>query len=144
MWLYLIWDLVKTLQRNDLYRTINSLRHLRVLQNGCNLTSLALVEKFLSKRIFSFQKVDISLVHGIVSLCRVPIFWFKFMLSPTNSPFFQSDPHAVVCNKFGITDKPLHKHDSNKYQSKAFFICNQRSFQTRTKHTGFEWCIDHY
>ena len=53
------------------------------------------------------------------------------MLSPTNSPFFQSDLHAVVCNKFAITDKPLHKHDSNKYQSKAFFICNQRSFQTR-------------
>ena len=24
MWLYLIWDLVKTLQRNDLYRTIHS------------------------------------------------------------------------------------------------------------------------
>ena len=109
----------------------NSLRHLRVLQNSCNLTSPARVEKFLSKRIFSFQKVDISLVHGIVSLCRVPIFWFKFMLSPTNSPFFQSDLHAVVCNKFAITDKPLHKHDSNKYQSKAFFICNQRSFQTR-------------
>ena len=64
------------------------------------------------------------------------------MLSPTNSPFafFQLNPHDVILNKLvfpslhcsisnytlkGLrSDKPSHKHDSNKYQSKEF--CNLR------------------
>ena len=54
----------------------------------------------------------------------------KVDTSITNSPN-RLPEFTVVCNKFAITDKPLHKHDSNKYESKAFFICNQRSFQTR-------------
>ena len=60
------------------------------------------------------------------------------MLSPTNSPFFQSDLHAVIMWILKLafptrspiipwilwSHKPSPKHDSNKYQSKAF--CNLR------------------
>ena len=55
--------------------------------------------------------------------------------------FFQSYPHTVISNKLAVTslycplqlyfeepDEPSRKHNSNKYQSKAFFkICDQRS-----------------
>ena len=30
------------------------------------------------------------------------------------------------------SDKPSHKHDSNKYQTKAFVICNHKSDQNRS------------
>ena len=76
------------------------------------------------------------------------MFWFTLMLSPTNSPFFfQSDPHAVISNKLAFpslhcsisnytwklwSHKPSHKHDSNKYQSKAFVICDHKSDETRS------------
>ena len=62
--------------------------------------------------------------------------------------FFQSDPHAVSLNKLAFTSlhcsisnytlkelwshKPSHKHDSNKYQSKAFVICDHKSDETRS------------
>ena len=52
------------------------------------------------------------------------------MLSPINSPFFKSDPHAIIPNKLAFTSfhcsisnhtlkglrslKPSHKQDSNK------------------------------
>ena len=56
------------------------------------------------------------------------------------SIFFQSDPHTVIANKLVFTgvdssnytlkglrsDKPWHKHDSNKYHSKAFLICHHQ------------------
>ena len=84
-------------------------------------------------------------------------------LSPINSPFFQSDPHAIIPNKLAFTSfhcsianhtlkglrslKPSHKQDSNKTQ---FFhlwreirsdqICDAR----KTKHTRFDRCIDCY
>ena len=29
-------------------------------------------------------------------------FWFTLMLSPTNSPFFKPDPHAVIPNKLAF------------------------------------------
>ena len=126
MWLYLIWDLVKTLQRNDLYRTIIFL---------FTPPSTSFAERLQSdlssqKESFHFKKLTYCL-----SMASWACVEYQFsdlrLLSPTNGPFFQSDPHAVICNKFAITDKPLHKHDSNKYQSKAFVICNQRSVQTR-------------
>ena len=70
MWFYLIWNLVKTSQRNDLPGTIHSAGY-----EFCRAATLhrpASVEKFstinakfpINKRIFSFQKVDKSLVHG--------------------------------------------------------------------------------
>ena len=61
--------------------------------------------------------------------------------------FFQSDPHAVIPNKLAFpslhcsisnytwklwSHKPSHKHDSNKYQSKAFVICDHKSDETRS------------
>ena len=59
--------------------------------------------------------------------------------------FFQSDQHAVILNKLAFpslhcsisnytlkTHKPSHKHDSNKYQSKAFVICDHKSDETRS------------
>ena len=70
--------------------------------------------------------------------------------------FFQSDTHTVIPNKFTFTslhwsisnfilkglrsDKPLHKHDSNKYQTKAFgpFVI------TNPIRPWFDRCIDCY
>ena len=80
------------------------------------------------------------------------MFWFMLMLSPTNSPFF---PVRSACRhsqlSFSInwpslvstarspiilwrlwSHKPLHKHDSNKCQSKAFVICDHKSDETRS------------
>ena len=90
-----------------------------------------------------------SLVHGSSSSCLVPMFWFTGILSPTNSPFFQSDTYAVIPNKLpslvstadrqlyfwskGLrSDKPSHKHHTNKYQTKAFVICDHNSDQKRS------------
>ena len=59
--------------------------------------------------------------------------------------FFQSDTHPVIRKKSPLldlqsyfwskgprSDKPSHKHDSNKYQTKAFVICEHKSDQTRS------------
>ena len=59
--------------------------------------------------------------------------------------FFQSDTHPVIRKKSPLldlqsyfwskgprSDKPSHKHDSNKYQTKAFVICDHKSDQTRS------------
>ena len=62
--------------------------------------------------------------------------------------FFRSDTNAVIPNKLAFTNlhcsissytlkglrsnKPSHKHDSNKYQSKAFAICYHKSDQARS------------
>ena len=72
------------------------------------------------------------------------------MLSPTNSPFLSSHictpsfpinwPSPVSTARSPIilwskglrSDKPSHKHDSNKYQTKAFVICDHKSDQTRS------------
>ena len=67
------------------------------------------------------------------------------MLSPTDSPFFprtpsflKNWPSLVSTARSPIilwrlwSHKPLHKHDSNKYQSKAFVICDQKSDETRS------------
>ena len=60
--------------------------------------------------------------------------------------FFQSDPHAVILKKLAFpslycsisiilwrlwSHKLSHKHNSNKYQSKAFVICDHKSDETR-------------
>ena len=81
------------------------------------------------------------------------MFWFTLMLSPTNIHlflffvFFRSDPHSVFPINWPSlvstaqspnilwrlwSHKPLHKHDSNKYQSKAFVICDHKSDETRS------------
>ena len=56
--------------------------------------------------------------------------------------FFQSDTHAVIPNKLAFTSLHwrdsdliminLRRHDSNKYQTKAFVICDHKSHQTRS------------
>ena len=77
------------------------------------------------------------------------MFWFTLMLSPTNSPFQVSSqirtpsfpinwPSLVSTARSPIilwrlwSHKPSHKHDSNKYQSKAFVICDHKSDETRS------------
>ena len=77
------------------------------------------------------------------------MFWFMLMLSPTNSPFLPVDrictpsfsinwPSLVSTARSPIilwrlwSHKPSHKHDSNKYQSKAFVICDHKSDETRS------------
>ena len=62
--------------------------------------------------------------------------------------FFQSDRNAVVPNKLAFTylhcsissctlkglrsNTPLHKHNSDTYELKAFVICDRKSDQTRS------------
>ena len=77
------------------------------------------------------------------------MFWSTLMLSPTNSAFVFSS--QIRTPSFPInwpslastarspnilwrlwSHKPLHKHDSNKYGSKAFVICDHRSDETRS------------
>ena len=77
--------------------------------------------------------------------CRVPLFWFTLMLSPTNSPFQVSSqirtpsfpinwPSLVSTARSPIilwrlwSHKPSHKHGSNKHQ--AFVICDHISDET--------------
>ena len=150
---YLIWNLVKTSQRNDLSWTIHSTGY-----EFCRAAALRPVSKSSlqymplnfqwTKIIFSLQKVDKSFVHGGFSYCRVPVFWFTLILSQTISPFSPSDLPAVIPSKLVFTslhcsisswplkglrsDKPSNKHDSNRYQPKAYLIYNQRSDQTRS------------
>ena len=78
------------------------------------------------------------------------MFWFTLMLSPTNSPFVFF-PVRSARRHFPInwpslvstarspnilwwlwSHKPSHKHNSNKYQSKAFVICDHKSDETRS------------
>ena len=82
---------------------------------------------------------------------RLPMFWFTLVLSPTKqqSIFSSHDqirtpsltinwPSLVSTARSPIilwrlwSHKPLHKHDSNKYQSKAFVICDHKSDETRS------------
>ena len=71
------------------------------------------------------------------------MFWFTLMLSPTNSLFFPVRSARRHSQKIDLlylqlyfeglrSDKLSHKHDSNKYQSKAFLICDHRSDKTRS------------
>ena len=82
---------------------------------------------------------------------RLPMFWFTLVLSPTKqqSIFSSHDqirtpsltinwPSLVSTARSPIilwrlwSHKPSHKHDSNKYQSKAFVICDHKSDETRS------------
>ena len=74
--------------------------------------------------------------------------WFMLMLPQTTSPFFSSQIHTPLFPIIWLSlvstarspiilwrlwsHKPLHKHDSNKYQSKAFVICDHKSDETRS------------
>ena len=71
------------------------------------------------------------------------MFWFTLMLSPANSLFFPVRFARRYSQKIDLldlqlyfeglrSDKLSHKHDSNKYQSKAFLICDHRSDKTRS------------
>ena len=71
------------------------------------------------------------------------MFWFTLMLSPTNSLFFLVRSARRHSQKIDLlylqlyfeelrSDKLSHKHDSNKYQSKACLICDHRSDKTRS------------
>ena len=81
------------------------------------------------------------------------MFWFTLMLSPTNSLFFLVRSARRHSQKIDLlylqlyfeelrSDKLSHKHDSNKYQSKAFLICDHRSDKyrsaTHVNHTWFD------
>ena len=71
------------------------------------------------------------------------MFWFTLMLSPTNSLFFLVRSARRHSQKIDLlylqlyfeelrSDKLSHKHDSNKYQSKAFLIRDHRSDKYRS------------
>ena len=88
------------------------------------------------------------------------------VISKQTVHFFQSDTHTVIPNKLAFislhcsitnytlkglrSDKPLHKRDPNKYQTKAFgpfVITNQIRpdlQRTSTKHTWFDRRIERY
>ena len=153
MWLYLI-DLVKTSQRNDWSGTIHS--------TGYEFCRELLLFSPYRKVLFNsvqYKPVNFQQTKIICSVskswyfacpwrlcfnyCRVPMFWFTMMLSPTNSLFFPVRSARRHSQNIGLldlqlyfeglrSDKLSHKYDSNKYQSKAFLICDHRSDKTRS------------
>ena len=76
------------------------------------------------------------------------MFGFTWCYLQQTVHFFQSDTNAVIPNKLAFTNfhcsisnytlkalrsnTPSHKHDSSKYQSKAFVTCDHKSDQTRS------------
>ena len=138
MWLYLIWNLVKC-RKAMIYPEHFTLPAMSVTEwlitigqpvsKSCLQYSCRQISNKQKDSFHNFQQVNKSLVHGGFSWCRVPMYWFTLMLSPTNGPFFQSDMNAVITNKLAFTslhclisnytlkglrsNKPLQKHDSN-------------------------------
>ena len=51
---------------------------------------------------------------------------------PINWPSLVSTARSPIILWRLWSHKPLHKHDSNKYQSKAFVICDHKSDETRS------------
>ena len=129
MWLYLIGDLVKTSQRNDLSGTVHSASY-----ESCGASAIwpldqALIENFPAihaakfpinkKNLFFSKSWQIACPWHLKLVSSTDVLIYVYVISDKQS-IFQSDPHAVIPNKLAFTDKPSHKHDSNKYQSKAF------------------------
>ena len=102
MWLYLIWNLVKTSQRNYFSGAIHSAGY--EFRRAAALHRSASVEKFSTIDATQF---------------------------PITCPW-QLDLQLYFWSKGLRSDKPSYKHDSNKYQTKAFVICDHKSDQTRT------------
>ena len=59
------------------------------------------------------------------SQIRTPLF-------PINWPYLVSTAQSSIVLWRFWSLKPSHKHDSNKYQSKAFVICDHKSDETRS------------
>ena len=51
---------------------------------------------------------------------------------PINWPSLVSTARSTIILWRLWSHKPLHRHDSNKYQSKAFVICDHKSDETRS------------
>ena len=98
----------------------------------CSLPRIHAAKFPIKKRIFSFQKADKSLVHGALSQCRVPLFWFMLMWSdvisnkqsifssqiltpsfPINWPSLVSSARSPIILWRLWSHTPSHKRDSN-------------------------------
>ena len=101
-----------------------------------------------TKIIFSFQKAAKSLVHGGFSLVSsTDVLIYVDVISNKHSSFssqIHTPSFSINCPSLVSTarsliilwrlwsHKPSHKHDSNKYQSNAFVICDHQSDETRS------------
>ena len=156
--LYLIWNLAKTFQRNDLSRTIHPAGYefcraaaIWAMSKGSLqytlLQNLQWTENLLISKSWQFSR---PWRLQLLSSTNVLFTLMLSELSPTNSPFSSRQistlslpinwPSLVSIARSPIilwrgkinkiaskaffqlrSDKPWHKHDSNKCQSKAFF-----------------------
>ena len=118
--LYLIWNLAKTFQRNDLSRTIHSAGYefcraaaIWALSKGS--LQYTLLEKFaMNRESFNFKELTIlsSLAASAIVKYRCAIYVDVIrVISNKQSIFFPSDQHAVIANKLAFTS--LHCSISN-------------------------------
>ena len=111
-----------------------------VLYNTCRLISNEQKESFHFKKLTN--RLSMAALASVEYWCS-DLRWCYLQQTSICFCFFffRSDPHAVVAVSTARSPnilwrlwshKPLHKHDSNKYQSKAFVICDHKSDETRS------------
>ena len=88
------------------------------------MAALASVEYWCSDLRWCYLQPNSPFVF-FQSACRTPSF-------PTHWPSLVSTARSPNILWRLWSHKPLHKHDSNKYQSKAFVICDHKSDETRS------------
>ena len=87
------------------------------------MAALASVEYWCSDLRWCYLQQTVHLLFS--SQMRTPSF-------PLNWPSLVSTARSPNILWRLSSHKPLHKHDSNKYQSKAFVICDHKSDETRS------------
>ena len=87
------------------------------------MAALANVEYWLSDLRWCYLQQTVHLLFS--TQIRTPSF-------PLNWPSLVSTAQSPNILWRLWSHKPLHKHDSNKYQSKAFVICDHKSDETRS------------
>ena len=132
------------------------LRWLQVLQSGCFPQARASVEKFSTihaakfpknkKNLFILKSKQITCPWRLQLVSSTDVLIYVDVISnkqsifssqirtpsfPINWPSLISTARSLYTLKGLRSNKPSHKHDSNKYQSKTFVLCDHKSDQTR-------------
>ena len=116
--------------RNVLYNTRRKISnkqkesfHFKKLTNCLSMAALASVEYWCADLRWCYLQQTVHLRFS--SQIRTPSF-------PLNWPSLVSTARSPNILWRLWSHKPLHKHDSNKYQSKAFVIYDHKSDETRS------------
>ena len=121
---------VKFLDRSNLTKAIY------IVNRG--LTFCSWVQSYAGKS--PLMSILMLFVFFSCHICRTTVCWVPEILLPwkrdvTTSPlcpFLVSTARSPIILWRLWSHKPSHKHDSNKYQSKAFVICDHKSDETRS------------